>query len=68
MIINTKFDVGDRIYYTSYRSIANGLITSINIRKIKGDPIYISYYIGENGEEVPEHHAFISKEELIASL
>lgn len=74
MKIETKFKIGDTVYYLQHRAIHSATVRSINIRvdtyytddMLMLDKINIKYNI--NGSFIEEKYLFPDKESLKASL
>lgn len=69
MIIETKYNIGDIVFYMLEDTICKGIIIEISISKI-GNSITYLYHIGSNGvyRIFSENCIFPTKEELLKSL
>lgn len=71
MIINAKFNIGDKVWAMVDNRPEELIIygININIRKSKDDyTIHIFYCISETSNKYPEHSLFATKDELKNSL
>lgn len=82
MTIETKYNIGDEVYFIGKNKINKGTI--IGIRPVRGETSIITYYQNENKyslkcneyndfdafelDLMPEESLFTSKEELLKSL
>lgn len=69
MTIETKYNIGDKVFYILEDIICEGIVIEIRISKIGGDIIYL-YHIGKDGTYsiFSEDYIFPTKEELLKSL
>lgn len=72
MVINNKFNLGDKVYFIDGRRIKEGKVTMVDMvnEMFYGDPIISVYYRIDSSSEdslIDEEDVFASKEELIKS-
>lgn len=68
MTIETKYNIGDKVFLLYNNEIKEEYITEIGIYCSKTTNQYISYVLSKFETEIPECKLFSSKEELINSL
>lgn len=70
MIIQTKFNVSDIVYFIWNNQVCNAFITSINIQVTKTHSIKIRYTVSYKDltASLCEESLFLTKKELIKSL
>ena len=69
MTIETKYDIGDIVFYMLEDTICEGIVIEIRISKIGNDVMYL-YHIGKDGTYsiFSENCIFLTKEELLKSM
>ena len=65
MTINTKYNIGDTVWFMHDNKCVSKKVENI---KIDVDIMYIQYVFNENGVWLSEKHLFSTKEELLKSL
>jgi hypothetical protein len=70
MIIKTKYNIGDKVWFGSLGFSKSATISEIKIYVMIDGEIRIEYYIENNGYcwQRNEHEIFHTKEELLKSL
>lgn len=67
MVVKTKYDIGDQVWYMSDNKINESDVTGLNICIDKTGHLNIEYTLHFN-EKVAEPFLFRTKDELIESL
>jgi hypothetical protein len=67
MIIETKFNIKDVVYFIRNNQVEHSQVVHIDI-EANSDIPKIRYSIKDQRDYVSEHRLFISKEELLKSL
>jgi hypothetical protein len=66
MEVNTKFDIGDQVWFVEANKVVMRLITGLVIR-LEGDTQEVMYSV-TGSKDIPEDHLFKTKNELLESL
>jgi len=66
--VNTKFNIGDTIYFCAGGSVHKEKIIAAHVWQWRDEPIHITYTVSDFTSNVNEDDAFATQEELFAHI